>query len=272
MEKCKKIIVLLVMFMLVMSINVYATDSSKSTAEITLTPSKTTVEVGETITVTISAKSETEIAGIAGILNWDKSKLEFTNSSDIANEGFESASGQDAVTGEYELYLYGYSFPKQSDVATLSFKVLETAGVDEILNIKLSNLVLTDANVEDTDINDKEVALTVAQAKKDDESNKGNDDSTEKEPSGEGTSGEGTPGEEDKTNDGNTSDEVKKEEDSQKGEKNPSNSGEIVKDDTTANKVINKAGLEEYIIIAVIGIALVTIILKAKCKKYKDIK
>ena len=137
MKKCKKIILLLVMFILVMSINVYATDSSKSTAEITVTPSKTTVEVGETITVTISAKSEKEIAGVAGILNWDKSKLEFTNSSEIANEGFESASGEDAVTGEYKLYLYGYSFPKQADIAKLSFKVLEKASVDEILNYQI---------------------------------------------------------------------------------------------------------------------------------------
>ena len=98
MKKCKKIILLVIVFLLSTISNVYADESSKK-AEVTLTPDKTSVKIGENVTIIVSASYENRIECVDSILEYDKAKLKLEKV-EMKND-FDDQSGTDGVTGEY---------------------------------------------------------------------------------------------------------------------------------------------------------------------------
>ena len=160
MKKCKKIILLVIVFLLSTISNVYADESLKK-AEVTLTPNKTSVKAGETITIVVKASYENKIECVDSILEYDKTKLELEKV-EMKND-FDDQSGTDGVTGEYVFtaLFSGEEAVTEVEYAELIFKVLEKANVGEELNIKLSNVNIIDTNLETASVGDKEVMLTV---------------------------------------------------------------------------------------------------------------
>ena len=263
MKKCKRIIVLVIIFLLVTTLNVYATAES---TDIILTSSTTNVKAGDTITITLSANCETGIEGIDSTLEYDKTKLKLT--SEVPSSGFTTMSGEDELTGEYKvsiLYNSTSETPTEAELTILTFEVLETVSSGDILTVKLSGIELGDSNDDWVIIEDKEVMLTVETINEGDgdtgEEDLG-DGNTEDGDSGDGNTGDGNTGDGDSGN-GNTGD----------GDSGNGNTGnDEAKDNTIADKEINNAGLKTYISKIIIAVALVAIILNAKCKKYKEIK
>jgi len=161
MKRCKKIILLALIFILSLSLNVYADSPS---AEITFTQSATSVKPGETITISLTAKCATGIEGIESILEWDKTKLEFTNAESLAATGYTSMSDFDDATGKFSLSLFytGAETPTNAKFAELKFKVLTGVNAEEELSVKLSNIELGDSNDDWITIEDKEIITKVA--------------------------------------------------------------------------------------------------------------
>lgn len=172
MKICKKIAFILIIFILSTVFNVYAADyvvdptyPTHPTAEVTLTQSSTTTKVGETITITISAKCQTGIEGLDAILEYDKTKLEYVGLE--AKNYFTSYSDIDEGTGEFIFsVLYGEigapkEAPNEAVLATVSFKVLDTATGNEKLTIKLSEIQVIDPEEACIEVNNQQVTLTI---------------------------------------------------------------------------------------------------------------
>lgn len=253
MKKIIKIASLVVIFVLSVTINVYAAEPN---AEVTLTPSATTAKVGETVTITVSAKCATKIEGIDSTLSWDNTKLELTNQDSLAANGFISMSGADDSTGKFKLsVLYGGSgeTPTEAAFATLTFKVLDGAVANEKLTVALSEVEVGDSNDDWFEVNVQNVEITIV-------TEDGGNEPVEKpdEPEEKPTEKPDEQPEEKPTETPN---------DSTKNEENKDTS----KDNTIADKTINHAGVANYAII-IFALAIITIALYAKCRTYKDIK
>ena len=161
MKKCKKIALLVIVFLLSTTLNVFADGAS---ANITLTPSPATAKAGDTVTVTLSAECATKIEGIDSTLSWDNTKLQLTNQDALATNGYISMSGVDESTGEFKLsVLYNGSgdAPTQTDFATLNFKLLEAVTANEKLAITLSKIEVGDSDDAWIAVGDKTIELTV---------------------------------------------------------------------------------------------------------------
>lgn len=240
MKICKKIVLLLIIFVLSSTLNVFA-DNGATNAEVRFTTTTKELKVGETVEITLVAKCETGISGLDSTLSWDKTKLELTNQSQLEST---TMSGVDESTGKFKLSVFASTETSDEvELVKVSFKVLETATPGEELNIALSDIELYDNNVDTVNIEDKTVTLTVADKetpKDDDEENPPKDDDEE------------TPSKDD--------DEEQQKDDDKKKE-----------DTTEADKEINHAGIEEVIPIVIVAIALVTIALYVKSKKYNGI-
>lgn len=233
MKKYIKIELLLLIFVISITFNVYAVNT---TAELTLTPSATEVKIGDIVTIMVSAKCATKVEGFDSILTWDKTKLELTNLESLGTNGFISVSENDESTGKFKLsVLYGGSgeTPTEANFATLSFKVLDSATVKEKLAVTLSEIEVGDANDSWIAVQDKTIELTVI---------------ADVPP----LEGENNPSKE----------EQKLTEEIKSTQKN---------DTTIADKPINNAGLRNYVLVITLGIV-VTIVLYMKCRKYQDIK
>lgn len=259
MKNYKRIALLVIIFILSTVLNVYAADydTPDGTAQVTLTPSTTEVKAGDTVTVTLSAQCETGIEGIDSTLEYDKTKLEL--SSEIAASGFTSMSGEDSVSGEYQLsvlYTDTTDAPTQANFVTLTFKVLDGVTADETLSVKLTGIEVGDSDDEWLTVENKEVTLTVVEnAPVEDDDKTAEDGDTPAEDDDTPTEGEDTPVEDENKS---------TEEDTPKNEE--------TKDNTTANKPINNAGLEGFASIAIVGIVILAIVFYAKCRKYRDVK
>ena len=285
MKKCKKIVLLCIIFLLSVTLNVnaadYANTPTGATTEIVLTPSATEVKVGDTIKITVLAKCEKGIEGVDATLEYDKTKLQFTNSENLATTGFISMSGLDESTDTFKvsvLYSGQGAAPKETDIAVLSFKVLESATVNEKLSVKLSEIEIGDSNDEWTNILDKEVVIAVTQEQKPDNGEEKPDGGEEKPDGGEEKpeGGEEKPeGGEEKPDGG----EEKPEDGEEKpdgGEEKPeggeeNSEKEETKEPTIADKPIDYAGSNTYSILGIVAIAIIAIVLYIKSKKYNDI-
>ena len=160
MKKCKKIILLVIVFLLSTISNVYANESSKK-AEVTLTADKTSVKIGDNITIVVSASHENGIEGVDSVLNNDKTKLKLEKV-EMKND-FSDQSGTDGVTGEYifTVLFSGNENLTEAECAELTFKVLEEAIVGEELSIKLSNIYVIDTDIEKESVGEEEIVLAV---------------------------------------------------------------------------------------------------------------
>ena len=237
MRICKKIAILTLIICITMTLNVFADNSSSSKAEITLTTSKETVKVSEEIKVVVSASCDDGIEAINAVLKYDREKLELVKS-EMKND-FTDQSGTDAETGEYILTaLYGATgapteAPSKVDFAELTFKVLEKAEAEEKLEIELLDVEIINPDLETISGENKKVTLTVI----------------EEEP-----------------------EQPKPQEPEQPKPQDPKPSeNKKPVDNTTADKNINYAGIEEYAIALIAGVVIVSIILYKKYKKYSDI-
>lgn len=283
MKICKKIALTTMVFLILITLNVYAVDlenaSTKTTAEVTLTPSATTVKLGDTVKITISAKYEKRIEGLDATLEYDKTKLEMTGLE--ALNYYSSFSGTDDATGEFKFtVMYGdvgapEETPKDAEIAVISFKVLDKVIENEEIKVKLSEIEVSDPDYNSVTPEDEQTILTVDGEKSPEggtpegekpeggnpESSKPEDEKTE------GGKPEGENPQEGKPEGGNS------EGDNQEGgkteESNPEN--EKPKDPTIADKPINNSGLETYGLIVLL-IVIVSFILCRKCQKYKGVK
>lgn len=179
MKLLKKIITILVVLLLCTALQVYA-----GTTEAKLTASSNNVKVGETVTITLSGYRGNGVEGFDAILKYDKTKLKLTNETEIAAEGYTSLSGIDQLTGNFKLSLAYESegnSPAQANIAQLKFEVLSGAKANDILNIKLTDAVLVDPDVNGTQLEDIEINLKVVEEPKKPENNNttGNNNTSE---------------------------------------------------------------------------------------------
>ena len=281
MKSCKKILLLVIALVLAMNINVKAADfatepSDTVTDDVTLTASVTEAKVGDKVTITVRAKCSTGIGGVDATLDWDDAKLDFSN------EGNFQLSGLDETTGEFVFSVLYDGDELEDDVATLEFTVLETATVGEKLKVSLSDMNIINYDYEDIAVEDKEVIITVigeGETPGGDEGEEGTPGGNE----GEGEKPGGNEGEGEKPG-GNEGEGEKPGGNEGEGEKPGGNQGESEKpgedqgeqkpsddkDDTTADKEINNAGLQGNALI-LITTGIVVIALYIKCKKYSDV-
>lgn len=158
----KRILFLVIIFVIYTTSGVFA--EASGTADVILEPSSTSLKVGETVTITVSANCENGVEGVNITLEYDKTKLEFTNVNEVIQEtgnmsGFEGAGNN----GKFKLSAVCSTTEtqKETKVATLKFKVLGTATVDEILSVKLSEIEVYDSNLDTFTMEDKVVTLKV---------------------------------------------------------------------------------------------------------------
>ena len=161
MKICKKIALLAIIFILLTTLNVYA-----GIVEITSSASSQNVKVGDTVTVTLSAKFGTGIEGIDATLEYDKTKLKLTNESALAASNFTSMSGTNDSTGEFKLsvlYTGSEAAPTEATFATLSFEVLNTVTVNEELTVKLTGIEMGDSQDNWVELDDVITTLKVVE-------------------------------------------------------------------------------------------------------------
>lgn len=238
MKKFRKIIILL-LFILSITYNVYATENineqSLTATKLTMNTNVNLVKMGENITISLNASHENGIEGINSVLEYNKTKIELTNI-EMKNY-FGNQSGEDAQTGKFILTaLYGelgapQEAPKEAEYMVLTFKVLDTVTYGETLSIKLSDIEIIDPNLNSVPVESQEVTFTVKEEKYEEEQKPTKED---------------------------------KETTEQKQE-------DAKKDDTVANKVINKAGINKHAIIVIIAIMAIIRVLYIKNKKNSDI-
>lgn len=262
----KKIALLVVIFLVSTTLGVFA--EASGTADVILAPSSTSLKVGETVTITVSAKCENGVEGVNTTLEYDKTKLEFTNVNEVIQEtgnmsGFEGAGNN----GKFKLSAVCSTTEtqKETKVATLKFKVLGTATVDETLSVKLSEIEVYDSNLDTFTMEDKVVTLKVVESEEENnpgggeqkpEEGENNPGDVEQKPE----AGENNPGDVEQKPGGNKP---------SGGEQKPE---EEAKDNTIADKPIGNAGVKTYGAISIVGTMIVTAVLYVKNKKYRDVK
>lgn len=260
MKNCKRIAILAIILMLSTLLNVYAADyGTPSIAEVIITQSATTAKIGETVTATIVAKYAEGIEGFEGVLSWDSTKLEFTNSAEITESTGGLSDFFNEETGKFLLTKMASSTTKDElKVATLKFKVLDSVEVDEKLTVLLSDI---EAGGYNGKIEDKTIEVTVAKETTPDDGEQKPGDEDPKPGDEDPKPGDEDPNPGDK--DPNPGDG-----DPNPGDKNP----EEPKDNTIADKPMNNAGLDTYVLMGIILITVMAIILNVKCKKYRNLK
>ena len=223
MKKSIKIVLLIVLLIIVATLKVYAADNS-----VTLTSSATNVKVGDTIIVTVTAKSDKGIEGLDGTLKFNSSKLQFVNEEEISEDGL-SQRLNDNDAGKFQLSVL--SNGKTSITKELKFKVLNTAQKNEKLVIEFVNIDLEDSEESDQPIANQVITLTVVSEGQNKPGDNPAEDPTE-DPAEDPTEDPA----EDPTEDN------KKE------------------DNTTADKNINYAGLSNSVSIITIVLAIISLI------------
>lgn len=159
MKLFKKIVLMVIVFLLCLTMKAYA-----GVTEVNLKTSSTEVKPGEKVTVTVSAVRGNGIEGFDAVLEYDKTKLKLTNEGSLAGENYSSLSGTDDLTGEFRvslMYIGSGDGPAEADIAKLEFEVLDGAKVDDILSVKLTDIQLIDSELTGTEVEDKEVQIKV---------------------------------------------------------------------------------------------------------------
>lgn len=243
MKSIFKISFIAFILVLVSMANVFAIEI---VADLEMDTNKTDVKVGEIVTINVSANCETGIEGIDSILEYDNTKLELQGVN--IDTKFSNMSGVDDATGEYKLTVISNSTEtiKQSNIATITLKVLETVTEGEQLSVILSGIEIGDSNDEWTTIEDRQITLKLEKENDEDNSNLGGDDDNNQDADNDEYDGN------DNLEDGNNQiTDTEKE------------------DNTKADKEFDKAGLKKYTMIIVIGFIVIAIISYKKYNQYK---
>lgn len=249
MRKKFKIILLSLVLLIVGGLKIYA---ATGTAELTINTSKTEAKVDETVTFNVVVNCETGIEGFDATLEYDDSKLELQNVN--VDNKFSNMSGKDEATGEYKLtvILNTVETVTQAKVATIDFKVLESAKVGDKITVKISDIEVGDAEEEWFQLEDENATIEVVEL-----INEGNKPGDEEPGNGENKpSTEGEKTDEDESKPGT--------EDEKANTNNPE------KDKTQADKEIDKTGIENYVLVVIGIMAICSYIFYKKYQKYKN--
>ena len=149
-----KITLLMVVMLIIIAISTVVKAAEPS---VSLRASKTEVKVGETFTVDVTAKFDEGLEGFDSILKYNGSKIQFINSSDIT----EATGGMsEFINNENGLECFSltrfFTSGTEKNVATLQFKVLDGVEPGETIEI-----ILTDINVNDNDVSNKNIGIKV---------------------------------------------------------------------------------------------------------------
>lgn len=156
MKNLLKATILLLIVMYASIISVYAAETN-----VTLRPSSSNVKVGETVSIDVVVSSATGIEALDSTLKYDTNKLELVNTS--VDKDFKDVSGKNEKTGDYKLsFLYDKTEKiTEVTIVKLDFKVLDTAKVDDVLKVTLSDIDVNDSDDEWIDVADKEAQLKI---------------------------------------------------------------------------------------------------------------
>ena len=290
MKILKKIVLITMVLLMLSTLKVYAVDYPDTPilvdAEVTMTPSSTTVKAGDTVTITISAKYEKGVEGVDATLEYDKTKLEMTGLEPLNYYlSFSDTNGNDAAGGFQFSVMYGdfgapVETPKEAEIAIISFKVLDTVVDKEEIMVKLSGIEIIDPDVNDITAEDEQTILTVIGEQKPEGDNPEGGNPEGDNPEGvnpEGGNPEGGNPESGKPEgenpeggnpEGGNPEEGNPEEGKPEGE---TPKGEEPKDPTIADKPMYDAGVKTFGLIAILMVILVFVLYR-KCQKYKGVK
>ena len=120
----------------------------------------TEAKIGDTISIDVTAKNDNGIEGLDSILEYDSTKLEFTNKTDVEDATMSQADGE---TGDYKLIILvnSASTVTEKKLVTLKFKVLDKATVGETLKVTVKNIKMADSNENQNEIANQEVSIKV---------------------------------------------------------------------------------------------------------------
>ena len=143
----KKIVsIILLSFLLLAQFQVVVANSFATR----LSSSATSIEAGQSFTVTFDVRESTGIYGLTSNLNYDSSKLEITGSS--AQGGFALTLGSKIVVDHTELKTGNFSF------ARITFKAKSGFAIGESTQVSISDVVGTN---DVTDISGSGSSVTI---------------------------------------------------------------------------------------------------------------
>ena len=252
MKKSVKIFFVLIALITLGMTRVYAADNS-----VTLTSSATNVKTSDTITVTVTARSDKGIEGLDTVLKFNSQKLEFTNEEEISEDGL-SQRADDNDPGVF--LLSSLSNGRNTLTKVLKFKVLETAQVGEELDIELVDIDLEDSEESDQPIEDQKITLTVVSEQP------GNE-----EPGADPGANPGDDPAYDPADDPTDDPADNPTEGKENLDKTPTDKNNAKKDNTAADKSIDKAGISNNVILTIGLLVIVTVVSFIGYKKYNNI-
>ena len=157
----KELITILTIILLIIGIT-FSVNAADAT--VTLTPSKSELNPGDTFTVTISATCEDGINGLIGTVTYDKDKLQLVESK-VTNDNWYNAG--ESTDDNIVMEIIGNSRDKitTADIFRLTFKVKEDAQVGTTAKVTASNIQLdSDAETESLkELGTKEVTVSIVE-------------------------------------------------------------------------------------------------------------
>ena len=257
----RRMISLILFFVIVLSLGKIS-NAVEYGATMTLKGTQDIEKVGDTVTVTLSLASVTNVQGVATVhakIDYDNSVLEFISceATNSWSAPVYNSENQEFVTERSEI------MPANGDIIKINFKVLDIPEGNK-----------TTVSIVNFDVADTENQITVPDATLDLNFKEKQDD-TENNPSQDDNNNEQAPGEdsddENKENNNNegtsTGDKDTTDKDSNTNKQN------IEKDNTTSNTKIPQTGVDLIIpIITLSSLIVISIILYKKIQKNSDIK
>ena len=147
-KSLKVVLVTMFVMFLMLNISVFAADN-----DVTITASKTSVDVGEEFTVTLSQQSINGVSGIVAILDYDTTVFELVGTPQLAKD-WSNLSDKNT---EINLMFSGQTEQASGEIMTLTFKAKRAATTE----IKLANISLYDTAVNEIKLADKSISMNV---------------------------------------------------------------------------------------------------------------
>lgn len=153
-------LILIMSIMIIMIINI-TTTYAVSTYGVYLTINPKTIKVGETFTVTLSAKCEDGINGIDTTYEYDKNMLELVSANVVDAKKWASLGIDNQIT----VICNSIEKIKEADIYQLTFKVKETVKPGTTIKIKTTDILLDSDAVTNSEhtITAKELIISVAE-------------------------------------------------------------------------------------------------------------
>ena len=147
-KSLKVVLVTMFVMFLMLNISVFAADN-----DVTITASKTSVDVGEEFTVTLSQQSINGVSGIVAILDYDTTVFELVGTPQLAKD-WSNLSDKNT---EINLKISGQTEQSSGEIKTLNCIAKRSATRE----IKLANISLYDTAVNEIKLADKSISMNV---------------------------------------------------------------------------------------------------------------